>query len=170
MFILLPVMERAVFFVLSKDSLFRCHHVCKFIIERLEPKSNWNFTVLLKILTITYLHKFSSSLSPGCVCLILFLGFLNFMAYQQRVTLWVTTDITWSWWWIFPSIRILFVVNIWSCNFTLLFLWGIECWFALDLFNMSNSQYLNSFRVTFNGYYPLAILSQFFKGQTLFVL
>ena len=58
MFILSPVTERAVFFVLRKAGLFRHSHVCKFIIERSEPKSNWNFTVLLKILTVTYLRKF----------------------------------------------------------------------------------------------------------------
>ena len=34
MFILSPVTERAVFFVLGKDGLFRSRHVCKFIIER----------------------------------------------------------------------------------------------------------------------------------------
>ena len=90
MFILSPVTERAAFFVLSKDGLFRRRQVCKFIIERLEPESSWNFTVLLKILTITYLCKFLSSLSPVCVCLILFLGFLNFLAYQQRITSWPT--------------------------------------------------------------------------------
>ena len=40
MFILSPVTERVVFFVLSKDGLFRRHHVCKFIIERSEHKSS----------------------------------------------------------------------------------------------------------------------------------
>ena len=78
MFMLSPVTECAVFFVLSKAGLFRCRHICKFIIERLEPGSSWNFTVLLKILTVTYLCKFPSLLWPDCVCLILFLGFLDF--------------------------------------------------------------------------------------------
>ena len=72
MFILSPVTERAAFFIFSKDGLFIRRHVCKFIIERSEPESSWNFTVLLKILTITYLCKFPSSLSPDCVWLILF--------------------------------------------------------------------------------------------------
>ena len=49
MFIPSPVSERAVFFVLSKAGLFRRRHVCKFIIERSEPESSWNFTGLLKI-------------------------------------------------------------------------------------------------------------------------
>ena len=84
MFIMSPVTECAVFFVLSKDGLFRRRHVRKFIIERSEPESSRNFTVLLKILTITYLRKFPSLLSPDY--LILFLGFLKSLAYQQRVT------------------------------------------------------------------------------------
>ena len=182
MFILSPVIERAVFFVLSKAGLFRRCHVCKFIIERSEPESSWNFTVLLKILTVTYLSKFPSLLSPDCVCLILFLGFLDFLAYQQRITLrptlpqflqvniFFSLDKTspsvghhrYNWWWIFSSIRTSFVVNIWSHNFTFLFLWEIASRFALDFLNMSNSRFLNSFRVTFNEYYPLAILSHFF--------
>ena len=84
MFIVSPVTERVVFFVLSKAGLFRRHHVCKFIIEISEPESSWNFTVLLKILTVKYLRKFPSLLSPDC--LILFQGFLDFLAYQQCVT------------------------------------------------------------------------------------
>ena len=62
MFILSPVTERAVIFVLCKAGLFRRRHVYKFIIERSEPESSRNFTVLLKILTVTYLRKFSSLL------------------------------------------------------------------------------------------------------------
>ena len=81
MFIISPVTERAVFFILCKAGLFRRRHVCKFIIERSEPESSWKFTVLLKILTVTYLRKFLSLLSPDCVCFILFLGFLNFLTY-----------------------------------------------------------------------------------------
>ena len=81
MFVLSPVTERAVFFLLSKNGLFRCCHVCKFIIEKSESDSSWNFTVSLKILTMKYLRKLPSLLSPECVCLILFLGFLNFLAY-----------------------------------------------------------------------------------------
>ena len=129
MFILPPVTECAVFFVLNKDCLFRRRYVFKFIIERSEPESSWNFTVLLKILTIRYLRKFPSSLSLDGVCLILFLGFLNvfgipttcyFVANFTTVFTgfilfrWakphpvkVTTDITCSWWWIFPSVRTL---------------------------------------------------------------
>ena len=55
MFIRSPVTECAVFFVLSKAGWFRRHRVCKFITDR----SSWNFTALLKILTVTYLHKFA---------------------------------------------------------------------------------------------------------------
>ena len=88
-----------------------------------------------------------------------FTGFLLFRWVKPHPVL-VTTDIIWSWWWIFLAVRILFVENIWSRNFTFLFLEGIECRFAFNLFNMSNSRFLNSFRVTFNGYYLLAILSQ----------
>ena len=64
MFILLPLTEHAVFFVLSKAGLFRRRHVCKFIIERSESELSWNFMVLFKILTVTYLRKFLSLLSP----------------------------------------------------------------------------------------------------------
>ena len=63
-----------------------------------------------------------------------------------------------------------FVVNIWSRNFTFLSVGNRESvcsWFFL---NISNSRFLNSFRVAFNVFYPLAILNQFFKGQTVFVL
>ena len=66
-FILSPVTERAVFFVLSKAGLFRRRHVCKFIIERSEPESSWNFTVWLKVLTVSYLRKSPFLLSPDCV-------------------------------------------------------------------------------------------------------
>ena len=78
MFILSPVTEPAVFFVLTKSGLFRRRHVCKFNIEGSESRSSWNFTVSLKILIVIYLCKFPSFLSPDCVYLILFLGFLNF--------------------------------------------------------------------------------------------
>ena len=64
MFILSSVTELAVFFVLSKADLFGRRHACTFIIERSETESSWNFTVLLKILTVTYLRKFPSLLSP----------------------------------------------------------------------------------------------------------
>ena len=46
MFILSPVRERAVFFVYCKAGLFRRRHVYKFIIERSESESSWNFCLV----------------------------------------------------------------------------------------------------------------------------
>ena len=165
MFILSSVTEHAVFFVLNKAGLFRRRHVCKFIIERSEPDSSWNFTVSLKFFTVTYLRKFPSLLSPGCVCLYfwVFWIFWHTNNVSLRVQIypsfyWLTSFLldktsssvghhilTW------PFIRTLFVVNFWSHNFKFFFLWGIACSFALVSWNMSNSRFLNSFRVTFNG-------------------
>ena len=87
MFILSPVTEYAVCFILSKAGSFRRRHVRKFIIKRSGPESSWNFTILLKNLIVTYLRKFPSLLSSEGVYLISFLGFLDFLTYQQRVTL-----------------------------------------------------------------------------------
>ena len=72
-FILSPVTVRAVLLVIFIIGLFNFLQVCKFIIDKSEPESNWNLTDLLSTLTVMYLRTTSSDLSSLFVCLSLFL-------------------------------------------------------------------------------------------------
>ena len=51
-FILCPVTVRAVLLVIFVIGLFNFLQVCKFIIDRSEPESNWNLTNLFSTLTV----------------------------------------------------------------------------------------------------------------------
>ena len=55
-FILSHVTIHAVLLVIFIIGLFNFLQVCKFIIDKSEPESNWNLTDLFSTLTITYLR------------------------------------------------------------------------------------------------------------------
>ena len=171
MFILSPVTERAVFFVLSKDGLFRRRHVCKFIIERSEPESSRNFIVLLKISTVMYLRKFPSLLSPDFVLFHFWVSLifwhtnnvlLRVQLYHSfyRLTsfsLDKTSSSVGHHRYNMVLVVDFFVYSYFVCRKYLFaqfyFSPSVEnsvsvcSWY----FYMSNSRFLNSFRVTFNG-------------------
>ena len=71
--ILSPVTVCAVLLVIFIIGLFNFLQVCKFIIDRSEPESNWNLTDLFSTLTVMYLRTTLSDLSSLFVCLTLFL-------------------------------------------------------------------------------------------------
>ena len=189
MFILSPVTKRALFSVLSKAGLFRRRYECKFIIERSEPESIWNLTFLLEILTVTYLSKYPSLLSPVFVLFYFWVSFIFWhtnMFHRGQLyhsfyrlasfSLEKTSSLGQDRYNMVPAVDF-FVYSYFVCRTFLV----AQFYFSLSVgnsvsvcslfsFNMSNSRFLNSFRITFNGFYPLVILSQFFKGPTLFVL
>ena len=72
-FIFSPVTDRAVLLVIFIIGLFNFLQVCKFIIDRSEPVSNWNLTDLLSTFTVMYLRTTLSDSSLIFVCLTLFL-------------------------------------------------------------------------------------------------
>ena len=78
-FILSPVTVRAVFLVIFIIGLFNFLQVCKFIIDRSEPESNWNLTDLFSTLTVMYLWTTLSNSSSLFVCLTLFLIIFLFL-------------------------------------------------------------------------------------------
>ena len=51
-FILSPVTVRAVLLVIFINGLFNFLQVCKFLIDKSEPESNWNLTDLFSTLTV----------------------------------------------------------------------------------------------------------------------
>ena len=73
-FILSPVSVRAVLLV-----IFIIGQVCKFIIDRSEPESNWNLTDLFSSLTVMHLRTTLSDPSSLFVCLTLFLIIFLFL-------------------------------------------------------------------------------------------
>ena len=72
-FILSPVTVRTVLLVIFIIGLFNFLQVCKFIIDRSEPESNWNLTDLFSTLTVMYSWATLSDSSSLFVCLTLFL-------------------------------------------------------------------------------------------------
>ena len=70
-FILSPVTVRAVLLAIFIIGLFNFLQVCKFIIDRSEPESNWNLTDLFSTLTVMYLRTTLSDLLSLFVCLFL---------------------------------------------------------------------------------------------------
>ena len=68
-FILSPVTVNAVLLVIFIIGLFNILQVCKFIIDRPEPESNWNLTDLLSTLTVMYLRTTLSDSSSIFACL-----------------------------------------------------------------------------------------------------
>ena len=78
-FILSPVTIRAVLLVIFIIGLFNFLQVCKFIIDKSEPESNWNLTDLFCTLTVMYLRMTLSDLSSLFVCLTLFLIIFLFL-------------------------------------------------------------------------------------------
>ena len=71
-FILSPVTVRVVLLAIFIMGLFNFLLVCKFIIDRLEPESNWNLTDLFSTLTVMYLRTTLSESSSLFVCLTVF--------------------------------------------------------------------------------------------------
>ena len=78
-FILSPVTVRAVLLVISIMGIFNFFQVCKFIIDKSEPESNWNLTNWLSTLIVMYLRTTLSDLSSLFVCLTLFLIIFLFL-------------------------------------------------------------------------------------------
>ena len=78
-FILFPVTVCAVLLVIFIIGLFNFLQVFKFIIDRSEPESKWNFTDLFSMLTVLYLRTTLSDLSSLFVCLTLFLIIFLFL-------------------------------------------------------------------------------------------
>ena len=78
-FILCPVTVRAVLLVIFIIGLFNFLQVCKFIIDRSEPESNWNLTDLFSTLTVKYLRTTFSDLFSLFVRLTLFLVIFLFL-------------------------------------------------------------------------------------------
>ena len=78
-FILSPVTVRAVLLVIFIIGLFNFLQVCKFIIDKSEPESNWNLTDLISTLTVMSLRTALSDLSSRFVCLTLFLIIFLFL-------------------------------------------------------------------------------------------
>ena len=80
--ILFTVTVRAVLFVIFIIGLFNFLQVCKFIIDRTEPESNWNLTDLFSTLTVIYLRMTLCDLPSLFVCLTLFLIIFLFLHYE----------------------------------------------------------------------------------------
>ena len=78
-FILSPVTVRAVLLIIFIIGLFNFLQVCKFIIDRSEPESNWKLTDLFSTLTVMYLQTTLSDLSSLFVYLTLFLVIFLFL-------------------------------------------------------------------------------------------
>ena len=78
-FILSPVTVRAVLLVIFIIGLFNFLQVCKFIIDRSDPESQWNLADLLSTLTVLYLRTTLSDSSSLFVCLTLFLIIFLFL-------------------------------------------------------------------------------------------
>ena len=78
-FILSPVTVCDVLLVIFIIDLFDFLQVCKFIIDKSEPESNWNLTDLFSTLTVMYLRTTLSDLSSLFVWLTLFLIIFLFL-------------------------------------------------------------------------------------------
>ena len=78
-FILSPVTIRAVLLVIFIIGLFNFLQVCKFIIDRSEPESNWKLTDLFSTLNFMYLRTTLSDLSSLFACLTQFLIIFLFL-------------------------------------------------------------------------------------------
>ena len=85
---MLIISDFAVLSVFSKVGLFNFRQVRQLIIEISELESSWNLMELLKISTVTYFLKFLLTVSSDWAGLILLLGFLVMLAYQDWVKLW----------------------------------------------------------------------------------
>ena len=77
--ILSPFTVRAVLLIIFIIGLFNFLQVCKFIIDRSEPESNWNLTDLFSTLTVMYLRTTLSDSSSLFECLTLFLIIFLFL-------------------------------------------------------------------------------------------
>ena len=95
-FISFPVTVRGILLVIFISGLFNFLQVCKFIIDRLEPESNWNLTDLLSTLTVMYLRTTLSDLSSLFVCLTLFFIIFLFLHCEPYVRIYGSFDIFWT--------------------------------------------------------------------------
>ena len=166
-FILSPVTVRADLLVLFIIGLFNFLQVCKFIIDKLEPESNWNLTDLFSTLTVMYLRTTLSDLSSLFVCLTLFLIIFLFLHCEPLCP---NLSQFWHFFFFCTIGTSLPVLKFWVIIFFSLTYRRVWLVSMLDFSYVSNTRLVDIFWVFSDIHYPLTVFSQFLKCEILFVL
>ena len=176
-FILSPVTVLAVLLVTFMIGLFNFLQVCKFIIYRSEPESNWNLTDLFSTLTVMCLRMTLSDSSSLFACLTLFLIiflFLQFWHFFFTIgtvlsPMYFSTTVA-SAGWFFWVVTRLHVLKFWVIIFFSLFYRRVWLGSMLDFPYINNTRLLAIFWVFSDTHYPLTVFSQLLKCKIGFVL
>ena len=181
--ILSPVTVCAVLLVIFIIGLFNFPQVCKFIIDRSEPESNWNLTDLFNTLTVMYLRTTLPDSTSRFVCVFNFSvstlwafmsGFIAVLTFffflYDRDSLWPHVPFHCSSkLWVFLFFCCLSVLKFWVIIFSLFYR---RVWLGsiLDFPYVSNTRLLDSFSVFSGTHYRLRVFSQFLKCEFGFIL